>query len=105
MVTVADVARVSGVSTSTVSRVLSKRGYASPATREAVFSAAKRLGYVPNAIARGLKTQRSGFIAFIMPESLDPFFFSTLEKSSMRRCAPPRSDCAGCSRHPPADRS
>jgi LacI family transcriptional regulator len=80
MVTVADVARVSGVSTSTVSRVLSKRGYASPATREAVFSAAKRLGYVPNAIARGLKTQRSGFIAFIMPESLDPFFFSTLAR-------------------------
>ncbi len=80
MVTVTDVAKRAGVSTSTVSRVLSRRGYASSDTRDAVFAAAKELGYVPNAMARGLKTQRSGFIAFIMPEILDAFFFTTLAR-------------------------
>ena len=78
MVTAADVARMAGVSTSTVSRVLSNSGYVSPETRSAVMSASRELGYVPNAIARGLKTQRSGLIAFLMPEILDPYFFTTL---------------------------
>jgi LacI family transcriptional regulator len=80
MVTVTDVAKKAGVSTSTVSRVLSDSGYASARTRSAVLSAAKALGYVPNAIARGLKTQKSGFIAFIMPEVIDPYFFATVAR-------------------------
>ncbi|MGC2783406.1 MAG: LacI family DNA-binding transcriptional regulator [Roseiarcus sp.] len=80
MINVTDVAKKAGVSTSTVSRVLSRRGYASLETRDAVIAAAKELGYVPNAIARGLKTQKSGFIAFIMPEILDAFFFTTLAR-------------------------
>jgi LacI family transcriptional regulator len=80
MVTVTDVAKKAGVSTSTVSRVMSRSGYASLETRDAVFAAAKELGYVPNAIARGLKTQKSGFIAFIMPEILDAFFFTALAR-------------------------
>jgi LacI family transcriptional regulator len=59
---------------------LSDSGYASARTRSAVLSAAKALGYVPNAIARGLKTQKSGFIAFIMPEVIDPYFFATVAR-------------------------
>jgi LacI family transcriptional regulator len=84
MVTVTDVAKKAGVSTSTVSRVLSDGGYASARTRSAVLSAAKALGYVPNAIARGLKTQKSGFIAFIMPEVIDPYFFATVARASRK---------------------
>lgn len=80
MVTVSDVAKKAGVSTSTVSRVLSQRGYASSETRDAVSAAVRELGYVPNAIARGLKTQKSGFIAFITPVVIDAFFFTTLAR-------------------------
>ncbi len=69
-----DVGRLAGVSTATVSRVLSNRGYVSAATRAAVLSAAEELGYVPNAVARSLKTQRSGFIAFIVPEIVNDFY-------------------------------
>jgi LacI family transcriptional regulator len=69
-----DVGRLAGVSTATVSRVLSNRGYVSAATRAAVQSAAETLGYVPNAVARSLKTQRSGFIAFIVPEITNDFY-------------------------------
>lgn len=80
MTTAEDVGRKAGVSVATVSRVFSQKGYVSRQTREAVLSAAEELGYFPNAIARGLKTQRSGFIAFIMPEVLDPYFFATLAR-------------------------
>ena len=69
-----DVGRLAGVSTATVSRVLSKRGYVSATTRAAVLSASEELGYVPNAVARSLKTQRSGFIAFIVPEIINDFY-------------------------------
>lgn len=69
-----DVGRLAGVSTATVSRVLSNRGYVSVTTRAAVLSAAEELGYVPNAVARSLKTQRSGLIAFIVPEITNDFY-------------------------------
>lgn len=69
-----DVGRLAGVSTATVSRVLSNRGYVRAATRAGVLSAADKLGYVPNAVARSLKTHRSGLIAFIVPEIINDFY-------------------------------
>ncbi len=56
-VTLEDVARAAGVSAATASRALSGRGPASPATRSRVGSAARDLGYVPNAAARALATR------------------------------------------------
>jgi LacI family transcriptional regulator len=58
----------------TVSRVLSGRGYASSRTRELVLQAAKEIEYVPNGMARGLKTQRSGLIALLVPEIVNSFY-------------------------------
>jgi DNA-binding LacI/PurR family transcriptional regulator len=58
-VTLADVAREAGVATSTVSFTLSGKRTAAPETREAIFSAARRLGYVPNPYAQRLATGRS----------------------------------------------
>ena len=55
----ADVARSAGVSIATASRVLSGRGPASPASRDAVRRAAADLGYVPHPVARRL-AQREG---------------------------------------------
>jgi LacI family transcriptional regulator, galactose operon repressor len=72
--TVHDVAGRAGVSVATVSRVLSGRGYASSRTRELVLRAAKELDYVPNGMARGLKTQRSGLIALLVPEIVNSFY-------------------------------
>jgi LacI family gluconate utilization system Gnt-I transcriptional repressor len=65
--TLRDVSEASGVSEMTVSRVLRKRGDVSPATREKVLEAAKRLGYVPNKIAGALASSRVNLVAVIIP--------------------------------------
>jgi LacI family transcriptional regulator len=69
-----DVARRAGVSTATVSRVISNNGYVSAETRRRVDRAIKDLAYVPNALARGLKTQRSGIVALLIPEIVNSFY-------------------------------
>jgi LacI family transcriptional regulator len=74
LATIQDVARHAGVSTATVSRVISGRGYVSPASREQVLAAADALDYVPNGLARGLKTQRSGLVALLVPEIVNSFY-------------------------------
>lgn len=74
MSTIYDVARRAGVSTATVSRVLSNSGHVSDATRADVTRAIEELKYVPNAMARGLKTQRSGLVALVVPEIVNSFF-------------------------------
>ncbi|WP_454086052.1 LacI family DNA-binding transcriptional regulator [Georgenia sp. Marseille-Q6866] len=62
-----DVAELAGVAPSTVSVVLNDTEGARVAgsTRDRVRAAAAELGYVPNSLARGLRTQRSGTLAFI----------------------------------------
>ena len=74
MATIQDVARRAGVSTATASRVISGRGYVSLASREQVLAAADVLGYVPNGLARSLKTRRSGLIALLVPEIVNSFY-------------------------------
>ena len=74
MTTIRDVAAAAGVSTATVSRALSGRGYVSAATRARVEAAAAGLGFSPNPLARGLKTRRSGLVGLVVPEIRDPFF-------------------------------
>jgi len=61
------VSEASGVSEMTVSRVLRNRGDVSPATRERVLDAARRLGYVPNKIAGALASQRVNLVAVVIP--------------------------------------
>ena len=60
-----DVARLAGVSQSAVSRVFKSGASASKEMRERVMQAAEEVGYRPNAIARGLITQRSDMVAVI----------------------------------------
>lgn len=74
MATIQEVARLAGVSTATASRVISGRGYVSPASRDQVLAAADELGYVPNGLARGLKTRRSGLVALLVPEIVNSFY-------------------------------
>ena len=66
-VTIRDVARMAGVSLSTVSQVLNGRsGYASADTRDRVLEVARELNYLPNALARGLVTSRTSTLGLII---------------------------------------
>ncbi|MFC9833920.1 LacI family DNA-binding transcriptional regulator [Rhodococcus sp. NPDC127530] len=71
--TIADVARHAGVSTTTVSHTFSGKGVVATATRERVRSAAKSLGYRPDVVARGLRSNRLGVLALVLRplETLD----------------------------------
>jgi LacI family transcriptional regulator len=74
MTTITEVARRAGVSAMTVSRVVNRSGYASPATRAKVEQAIAELGYVPNAVARHLRSKRSKTIALVVSDITNPFF-------------------------------
>jgi len=65
----ADVARLAGVSESTVSYALSGVRTISQETRERVLAAAHELGYTPNKMAQGLAGKRAGLIALMFPLS------------------------------------
>ena len=64
---ISDVAAAAGVSISTVSVVLNnvESARVHPETRERIWQAANKLGYVPNGLARGLRLQRSDIIGFL----------------------------------------
>ncbi len=74
MATIRDVAERAGVSRSTVSRYISGQGYVSPEARVRIVTAVEGLEFVPNALARGLKTRRSGLIALLVPEIVNSFY-------------------------------
>ena len=72
---ITDVAKLAGVSTATVSRVVSAAPYAvSAATRERVLDAARELDYVPNALARGLLKSYIPVVGVIVHDITDPYF-------------------------------
>ncbi|MGI9233020.1 MAG: LacI family DNA-binding transcriptional regulator [Woeseiaceae bacterium] len=69
-----DVAELAGVSQSAVSRVFQDGASASKAMRNRVMSAADKLGYRPNAIARGLITQRSNMVAVVISKLTNLYY-------------------------------
>ena len=73
-VTIKDVARLSQVSSMTVSRVINGSDRVSAETRRRVEEAIAELGYVPSRLARGLIRQRTGTLALIVPDVANPFF-------------------------------
>ena len=74
--TMSDVARLAGVDSSTVSRALNSRTAASlrPETVAKVLAASEQLGYRPNVLARGLRTQRTHTVGLLLPDVTNPFF-------------------------------
>ncbi|MBS5934218.1 MAG: LacI family DNA-binding transcriptional regulator [Clostridiales bacterium] len=74
MATLKDVAVRSGVTVTTVSRVLNNRGYISKETRDKVYAAMKDLNYQPNEIARSLSKQKNNCIGIIVPHIEHPYF-------------------------------
>ena len=70
-----EVARIAGVSKSTVSRVISdKGGSVSPKAAAAVNEAIARLGYTRNTFAAGLRNARSYLALVVVPDIANPFW-------------------------------
>jgi LacI family transcriptional regulator len=74
MPTSVDVAKRAGVAPITVSRVVNNSGYVSQSTKERVETAIKELGYVPNTLARGLRSKKTKTLALIVTDITNPFF-------------------------------
>ena len=73
-----EVARQAGVSSATVSRVFNLPDKVTDATRQRVQTIAKAMGYLPNASARTLRTQRSRVLGVVLPTLLNPVFAECL---------------------------
>ncbi|MDY0100793.1 MAG: LacI family DNA-binding transcriptional regulator, partial [Bacilli bacterium] len=68
-VTIYEVAKASGVSLATVSRVINKRGNVTDATRKKVEATIERLGYKPSGLARALATSVTTNIGVVIPSA------------------------------------
>ncbi len=74
MATIHDVAKRAGVASITVSRVINNSGYFSQGTRQRVEAAIAELGYVPNRLARSLRSKRTNILALVLTDITNPFF-------------------------------
>ncbi len=78
-ITILEIAKMSGVNPSTVSRVLNHPEMVNEKTRERVMSFVKECNYQPNPFARGLQTKRSKIVALVVPN------FTTLSFANLAR--------------------
>jgi LacI family transcriptional regulator len=69
-----DIARLAGVSQTTVSRVLHDAASVTPKTKEKVLSLIRKHSYLPNAAARQMKTNRSNTIAVVVANLSNPLY-------------------------------
>src|SRR5699024_1649404 len=73
--TIKRIAEIAKVSTATVSKVINgKDQHISDATRQRVLEIVEREGYIPNGVAKSLKTRRTKTIGIIMPDVMNLFF-------------------------------
>ena len=87
-VTIKDVAARAKVSLSTVSRVMTnRRGFMAEETRQRVLATIQELGYVPNAHASSLRSQKSKTIGVIITNVMNPFFAAVVRGIQDRAAA------------------
>lgn len=77
-VRIADVARIAGVSTATVSRVLASPDKVRQKTRDLVMEAVRQCGYTPNSVARNLRKRRTMNALVVVPNLANPVFAQIL---------------------------
>ena len=75
-----DVAKLAGVSPTTVSRVINKKGYLSEKTIQKVNDAMRELGYKPNNLARSLQGKSTKLIGLIFPNIRHVFYAELIDK-------------------------
>ena len=73
-ITIVDIAEKLGVSYTSVSRALTGKKGVSGSTRERILAEAEKLGYQPNAIARGLVSKSTSTVGLLIPDITNPFF-------------------------------
>lgn len=78
-VTIYDVAREANVSMATVSRVVNGNPNVKPVTRKKVLEVIERLGYRPNAVARGLASKKTTTVGVIIPD-ISSIFYAELAR-------------------------
>ncbi|WP_069997408.1 LacI family DNA-binding transcriptional regulator [Cellulosilyticum sp. I15G10I2] len=83
-ITIYDIAKEAGVSPATVSRVISGNAFVSGDKAERVRLAIEKYQFVPNAMAKGLKEQRSKVIGVIVPDIKNPYFSSLFYEIQIR---------------------
>ncbi|EHD23738.1 transcriptional regulator RbsR [Brenneria nigrifluens DSM 30175 = ATCC 13028] len=79
-----DVARLAGVSTSTVSHVINNDRFVSDAIRDKVMAAVEQLNYAPSALARSLKINQTQTIGMLLTASSNPFYAEVVR--GVERC-------------------
>ncbi|WP_233268269.1 ribose operon transcriptional repressor RbsR [Pantoea sp. BAV 3049] len=84
MATMKDVARLAGVSTSTVSHVINNNRFVSEAVREKITAAITQLNYAPSALARSLKLNQTRTIGMLLTASSNPFYSEVVR--GVERC-------------------
>lgn len=87
-ITIKDIARIAGVSTSTVSRALSNSPELSEQTRQRILEICQREGYRVNALARSLICNKTNVIGLIVPEVTNPFYAELLSRHRNARTQP-----------------
>ncbi|HEB31692.1 MAG TPA: LacI family transcriptional regulator [Spirochaetes bacterium] len=87
IITLRDIAKLAGVSTATVSRVLNKKekGNMRKATCERIKRIIKQTGYTPHALASGLRKGLSNVIGVILPDNVNPYY-AQLGKAVENEC-------------------
>lgn len=85
MATMKDVARLAGVSTSTVSHVINKNRFVSESIADKVNAAVEQLNYAPSALARSLKLNQTRTIGMLLTASSNPFY-SEVVRGVERSC-------------------
>lgn len=73
-VTIRDVAREAGVSTTAVSQILHGKGRFSEPTKELVRRTVQRLGYIPDSRAQAMRSDRTHMVGLLVPDLHNPYF-------------------------------
>src|SRR5262245_46562572 len=79
-----DVAKLANVSISTVSRVVNKRALVNEKTCKRVEAAIRKLGYRPNAFARGLMLRKSGIVGLVLPDLHGEFYSEVIRGANLQ---------------------
>ncbi|MDD4037833.1 MAG: LacI family DNA-binding transcriptional regulator, partial [Sphaerochaeta sp.] len=73
MISIKDIAKLAGVSVSTVSRVLNQQDNVKADKRERILAAIKQTGYVPNRAARDMVSKHTSTVGIVMPGTFNMF--------------------------------